>query len=95
MKKKKYFGTFLVKYLKGQSKSMIFLALILIGHIVLQIAAPKVLSHFIDSAKSGKTFGYISLIVLIYMVTIIFSMVGSALAKLLARLYEFDRVEFS
>ncbi|MDF2672598.1 MAG: helicase [Clostridiales bacterium] len=76
MKKKKYFGSFLIKYLKGQSKIMILLVVFLIGNIVMQIAAPQVLSYFIDSAKSGKTFGYISLIVLIYMITIILNMAG-------------------
>lgn len=76
MKKKKYFGSFLIKYLKGQSKTMILLAVLLIGNIVMQISVPQVLSYFIDSARSGKTFGYISLIVLIYVITIILNMAG-------------------
>lgn len=74
MKKKKYFGSFLIKYLKGQSKTMILLAVFLVGNIALQIAAPQVLSYFIDSAKSGKTLRVISLIVISYMVTIILNM---------------------
>lgn len=78
MKKKKYFGSFLLKYLKGQRKSIIFLAVFLIGNIVLQIISPQVLSYFIDSAQSGKSFEYIIIIVLIYMFTIILNMVGGA-----------------
>lgn len=78
MKKKKYFGLFLLKYLKGQRKSIIFLAAFLIGNIVLQIISPQVLSYFIDSAQSGKSFKYIIMIVLIYMFTIILNMVGGA-----------------
>jgi len=60
MKKKKYLGSFLMKYLKGQRKAMILLAVFFIVNIVLQIVAPQVLSYFIDSAQSGKSFGYIS-----------------------------------
>lgn len=74
MKKKKYFGSFVMKYLKGQRKTIIFLAVFFISNIVLQIVAPQVLSYFIDSAESGKTLGYISLIVLIYIGTIILKM---------------------
>jgi ATP-binding cassette, subfamily B, bacterial len=76
MKKKKYFGSFLMKYLKGQRKSLVLLAVFFIGNIVLQIVSPQVLSYFIDSALSGKALGYISLIVLVYMVTIILNMAG-------------------
>lgn len=74
MKKNKYFGSFLMKYLKGQKKAMMLLALFFIGNIVLQILSPQVLSYFIDSAESGKTFGYISMIVFAYMVTIVLNM---------------------
>jgi ATP-binding cassette subfamily B protein len=74
MKKKKYFGSFLIKYLKGQRKTMMLLAVFFIANIVLQIVAPQVLSYFIDSAQSGKSLEYISLIVLIYLVTIILKM---------------------
>lgn len=76
MKKKKYFGSFIIKYLKGQRRSMILLAVFFIGNIALQILAPQVLSYFIDSAESKKAFGYISLIVLLYMVTILLNMAG-------------------
>lgn len=76
MKKKKYFGSFLIKYLKGERKIMIFLAIFFIVNIMLQIVAPQVLSYFIDSAQSGKSLKYISLIVLIYLVTIILKMVA-------------------
>lgn len=74
MKKNKYFGSFLIKYLKGQKKAMMLLALFFIGNIVLQILSPQVLSYFIDSAESGKTFRYISMIVFIYVVTIVLNM---------------------
>lgn len=74
MKKEKYFGSFLLKYLKGQRKTMMLLAVFFIVNIVLQIIAPQMLSYFIDSAKIGKTLGYISLIVLIYLGTIILKM---------------------
>lgn len=76
MKKKKYFSSFLMKYLKGQKKAIILLAIIFIGNIILQIFSPQVLSYFIDSAESGKTLEYIILIVLIYMVTIVMTMAG-------------------
>lgn len=76
MKKKKYFGSFLIKYLKGQKKSLILLAVFFIGNIALQIFSPQVLSYFIDSAESGKTLGYIIMIVLLYMVTIVMTMAG-------------------
>lgn len=66
MKKKKYFGSFLMKYLKGQKKAMILVAVFFIGNIVLQILSPQILSYFIDSAESGKILGYISVIVLMY-----------------------------
>lgn len=74
MKKKKYFGSFLLKYLKGQRKTMILLAVFFIANIVFSILAPQVLSYFIDSVQSGKSLRYISLIVLIYLVTIILKM---------------------
>ncbi|WP_346934413.1 ABC transporter ATP-binding protein [Clostridium sp.] len=74
MEKKKYFGWFLMKYLEGQTKTMMLLTVFLIANIVLQILAPQVLSYFIDSAQSGKSLRYISLIVLIYLVTIILKM---------------------
>lgn len=74
MTNKKYFSSFVMKYLKGQRKTMILLAVFFIGNIVLQIAAPQVLSYFIDSAESGKTLRYISFIVLIYLATIILKM---------------------
>lgn len=77
MKKKEYFGKFLMKYLKGQKKEMLLLAVFFIGNIVLQIVSPQVLSYFIDSAKSGKTLRFISMIVLIYIGTIILSMAGN------------------
>lgn len=76
MKKKKYFSSFLIKYLKGQKKAIVLLTLFFIGNIVLQILSPQVLSYFIDSAQSGKTLGYISMIVLIYMFTIVLNMAG-------------------
>lgn len=78
MKKNKYFGSFLIKYLKGERKIMIFLAIFFIANIMLQIVVPQVLSYFIDSAQSGKPLKYISLIVLIYLVTIILKMVAGA-----------------
>jgi ATP-binding cassette subfamily B protein len=74
MRKKIFFAPFIIKYLKGQRKTMILLAVFFIGNIVLQILSPQVLSYFIDSAEVGKTLGYISLIVFIYMVTIILNM---------------------
>jgi ATP-binding cassette subfamily B protein len=76
VKKKKYFGSFLIKYLKGQKKSLILLAVFFIGNIALQIFSPQVLSYFIDSAESGKTMGYIIMIVLLYMITIVMNMAG-------------------
>lgn len=76
MIKQKYFGSFLMKYLKGEKKAIIVLAIFFIGNIVLQIFSPQVLSYFIDSAQSGKTLGYISMIVLMYMVTIVLNMAG-------------------
>jgi ATP-binding cassette subfamily B protein len=76
MKKEKYFGLFLMKYLKGQKKAMILLGVFFIGNIVLQILSPQVLSYFIDSAESGKALGYISMIVLMYMITIVLNMAG-------------------
>ena len=78
MKKKKYFGSFLIKYLKGERKIMISLAIFFIVNMVLQIVAPQVLSYFIDSAQSGKSFKYISLIVLIYLGIIILKMAAGA-----------------
>lgn len=77
MKDKKHFSSFLFKYLKGQRKIIILLAIFFISNIVLQIVAPQILSFFIDSAKGGKTFGYISFIIVIYLITIIFNMVMS------------------
>lgn len=77
MKKKKYFSSFLMKYLKGQKKAIILLAIFFIGNILLQIFSPQVLSYFIDSAESGKTLEYIIMIVLIYMITIVMTMAGS------------------
>lgn len=77
MKRKKYFGSFLIKYLKGHRKELIFLAVFFIGNIALQILSPQVLSYFIDSAEAGKELRYITMIVLIYMVTIILNMSGS------------------
>ena len=74
MKKKKYFGSFIMKYLKGQRNTMILLAIFFIVNIVLQVVAPQVLSCFIDSAESGKALGYVSFIVLIYIGTIILKM---------------------
>ncbi|MDF2840086.1 MAG: transporter ATP-binding protein [Clostridia bacterium] len=76
MRNKKYFGSFLLKYLKGQRKSITLLAVFFIGNIVLQIVSPQVLSYFIDSAVSGKALEYISLIVFIYMFFIILNMAG-------------------
>jgi ATP-binding cassette subfamily B protein len=78
MKKKKYFGLFLMKYLKGQQKSILWLTIFFVGNIVLQIFSPQVLSYFIDSAESGKSLEYISRIVLLYMVTIVLNMAGGA-----------------
>lgn len=75
MKDKKQFSSFLVKYLKGQSKMIILLAVFFISNIVLQIVAPQILSYFIDSAKCGKNFSYISFIIVIYLITIIFNMI--------------------
>lgn len=74
MKSNKYFSSFVIKYLKGQRKTMMLLGIFFVSNIVLQIIAPQVLSYFIDSAQAGKTFGYISLIVLIYLGTIILKM---------------------
>lgn len=74
MKRNKYFSSFVIKYLKGQRKTMLLLGVFFISNIILQIIAPQVLSYFIDSAQAGKTFGYISLIVLIYLGTIILKM---------------------
>lgn len=85
MKKKKIFASFLIKYLKGQRKTMILLGAFFIGNIVLQILSPQVLSYFIDSAESGKTLGYISLIVFIYMVTIILNMGGEVCESYFAK----------
>lgn len=76
MIKKKYFGSFLMKYLKGQKKVIILLTIFFVINIVLQIFSPQVLSYFIDSAESGKTLEYISMIVLMYMVTIALNMAG-------------------
>ena len=85
MKKKKYFGSFLLKYLKGQRKSMILLAVFFIANILLQIALPQVLSCFIDSAKSGKSIGFITFIVLIYLGTIIVKMAAGVCESYLAQ----------
>lgn len=74
MKKKKYFGSFLMKYLKGERKTILLVAVFFIANILLEIFAPQVLCYFIDSAQSGKSLEYISLIVLIYLVTIIVKM---------------------
>lgn len=74
MKKKKYFSSFIIKYLKGQRKIMILLAVFFISNIVLQVIIPQLLSFFIDSAQAGKAFSNISLIVLIYVGTIILKM---------------------
>lgn len=71
---KNFFGSFIMKYLKNQRKTMIVLSVLLVGNIALQIVVPQVLSYFIDSAKSGKSFKYIRLIVLIYLGTIILKM---------------------
>lgn len=71
---KNFFGSFVMKYLKGQIKTMILLAVFFIGNICLQIVAPQILSYFIDSAESGKSLRYIRLIVLIYLGTIILKM---------------------
>ncbi|MGH4122752.1 MAG: ABC transporter ATP-binding protein [Clostridium sp.] len=87
MKKKKYFGSFLKKYLKGERKIMISLAIFFIVNIVLQIVAPQVLSYFIDSAQSGKSFKYISLIVLIYLVIIILKMAAGACESYFAQCF--------
>lgn len=75
MKDKKHFSSFLFKYLKGQIKIIILLAIFFMSNIVLQIVAPQILSYFIDSAKCGKNFSYISFIVVIYLITIIFNMI--------------------
>lgn len=74
MKGKGYFGTFLFKYLKGQGKAIIMLAFLLTFNIMLQLIGPQVLGSFIDSAKSGKPLGTISLIVLAYTITILLNM---------------------
>ncbi len=74
MKRKGYFGVFLFKYLRGQGKAMILLALLLTFNIMLQLLGPQVLGNFIDSAKSGKPLGVISLTVLAYTVTILMNM---------------------
>jgi len=85
MKKKKYFGSFLMKYLKGERKIMILLAVFFISNILLQIALPQVLSNFIDSAKSGKSIRFISFIVLIYLGTIIVKMACGVCESYLAQ----------
>jgi len=85
MKKKKYFGSFLIKYLKGERKIMILLAVFFISNILLQIALPQVLSYFIDSAKAGKSISFISLIVLIYLGTIIVKMACGVCESYLAQ----------
>jgi len=85
MKKKKYFGSFLMKYLKGERKIMILLAVFFISNILLQIALPQVLSYFIDSAKAGRSIGFISLIVLIYLGTIIVKMACGVCESYLAQ----------
>jgi ATP-binding cassette, subfamily B, bacterial len=85
VKNKKYFGSFLIKYLKGHRKALILLAVFFIGNIVLQIVSPQVLSYFIDSAESGKAIEYISLIVFIYMVTIILNMAGEVCESYFAK----------
>jgi ATP-binding cassette, subfamily B, bacterial len=90
MKRNKFFGLFLMKYLKGQRRSMILLAVFFIGNIVLMILSPQVLSYFIDSAQSGKAMGYISLIVLAYMVTIIFNMAGEVCESYFAQSFGWD-----
>jgi ATP-binding cassette subfamily B protein len=76
MKKKRYFSSFLMKYLVGQKKAIILLAIFFIGNIVLQILSPQVLSYFIDSAESGKKLSYVIMIVLAYMATIVLNMAG-------------------
>lgn len=85
MKKKRYFASFIIKYLKNQRSTMISLAVFFIANIVLQIVTPQVLSYFIDSAVSRKTLKYISLIVLIYLGTIILKMVVSVCESYFAK----------
>lgn len=77
MKKKKYFGSFFIKYLKGQRKAITLISIFFISNIVLQILSPQVLSNFIDSAEGSKPIEYVTFIVFIYMVTILMNMVGN------------------
>ena len=76
MKKKRYFSSLLFKYIKGQKQIMILLSVFFVANIVLQVISPQVLSYFIDSAESGKTFLFVSMIVLAYLVTIILNMIA-------------------
>lgn len=85
MKKKKFFGAFLIKYLKGQEKAMLLLGIFFISNIVLQILSPQVLSNFIDSAEGGKSIEYVTFLVFVYMVTILMNMVGNVLESYFAK----------
>lgn len=78
MKIKNDFGSFLLKYLKGQNKIILLVGVFFIVNIALQIIAPQVLSHFIDSAKLGKPIQYVTLIILIYFGTVVINMIVSA-----------------
>lgn len=76
MKDIKYFGSYVMRYLQKQRKTLILLGILFICNIVLQVIAPQVLSSFIDAAKSVKPLGFISILVLAYLVTILLKMVA-------------------
>lgn len=85
MKKKKFFGSFLIKYLEGQGKTLLLLGVFFISNIVLQILSPQVLSNFIDSAEGGKSIKYVIFLVFVYMVTILINMVGDVCESYFAK----------
>jgi len=51
---KEYFNL-LSKYLKSQINSVIILATVLAGNIILQLANPQILRYFLDEATKGDT----------------------------------------
>lgn len=71
MKGSKSIFTLLKSYIKGKSKMIALILGLFILNICFELAAPKVLSFFIDSAEKGAALGILFKIIFIYIVVII------------------------
>jgi ATP-binding cassette subfamily B protein len=79
----KQYGSLLLDYLRPQWPGVLLLAMLILGHIGLQLASPQIVRYFIDAARAGSAPGRLSAVALLFIAVAVASQALSIAASYL------------